>query len=308
MYYLATHAYSDVDGHVYGGRYQWGRDNAGNYAINPSTFALYSGDGVANHSVSLAAGATYNGDGQILTNPGTGVNLTNRADTVHVYRTTTPYDWRGGGAAQTPCVDDSQCNLLWGNGVAISTATNPDGILYNGNYYQKQVRTVNDPCPEGWRVPTQNDWELLCNYDCDPRTAASSFSTSTGVASTNSGFTWVQVRCYPLSGGCTMGALATNSQGGYAVYKTSEWEAAGDLTGVDLTSGSAPQPLLFLPAAGYRYFGSGSLGSVGSLGYYWSSSINGTYAYFLYFSSSLVDPNGNTTRANGFSVRCVSEP
>lgn len=62
---------------------------------------------------------------------------------------------------------------------------------------------------------------------------------------------------------------------------------------------------IFLPAAGFR---GGSLINVGSCGYYWSagsySNMNGSG---LYFFSSYVFPQSNSSRANGYSVRPVSE-
>ena len=64
--------------------------------------------------------------------------------------------------------------------------------------------------------------------------------------------------------------------------------------------------LLQLPAAGIRNNNNGSLNNVGTNGYYWSSTISGTSAYDLYFNSDDYNTN-NPNRANGLSVRCVSE-
>ena len=64
---------------------------------------------------------------------------------------------------------------------------------------------------------------------------------------------------------------------------------------------------LFLPAAGNRYYGSTSMYNVGSNGYYWSATPNGTTgAYSLDFGSTTATTyNGN--RYYGFTVRCVSD-
>ena len=62
---------------------------------------------------------------------------------------------------------------------------------------------------------------------------------------------------------------------------------------------------IFLPAAGYRDVS--SLGSAGSYGYYWSSSLNTSnlsYAYYLYFDSGNVG-SSSYYRYNGRSVRPV---
>lgn len=64
---------------------------------------------------------------------------------------------------------------------------------------------------------------------------------------------------------------------------------------------------LFFPAAGY-YEGT-SLGSRGSSGSYWSSSyFSATGARLLDFNSSNVNPQYNSSRRYGFSVRAVLPP
>jgi hypothetical protein len=62
---------------------------------------------------------------------------------------------------------------------------------------------------------------------------------------------------------------------------------------------------LKLVAAGYRLF-YGTLVNAGSNGRYWSSTVGGTGARSLYFSSGYADLySGN--RAYGFSVRCLKD-
>ena len=104
----------------------------------------------------------------------------------------------------------------------------------------------------------------------------------------------------------TMATLASNARGGYAVYRSSEWESAG-YTAADNLITATIQPLLFLPAAGNRGSSSGTVYDVGWYGYYWSSSVNVTSSYNLFFSSSGFNPGSNFNRAYGFSVRCVVE-
>jgi hypothetical protein len=60
---------------------------------------------------------------------------------------------------------------------------------------------------------------------------------------------------------------------------------------------------LKLPFAGNRRWDDGSVLNQGSIGSYWSSSPNGTYAWLLIFNSSNVY-QGNYYRALVFSVRC----
>jgi uncharacterized protein (TIGR02145 family) len=68
-------------------------------------------------------------------------------------------------------------------------------------------------------------------------------------------------------------------------------------------AGAFASPLK-LPMAGYRSNSSGSLNVVGLVGYYWSSTVSGTYSRLLYFYSS--DASISTgSRASGHSVRCL---
>jgi uncharacterized protein (TIGR02145 family) len=72
-------------------------------------------------------------------------------------------------------------------------------------------------------------------------------------------------------------------------------------------------PTLFLPTAGYRSSSNGSLINGGSYGTYWSSAAFNeeedkyAYCYGLHFRSNGVYPADYSSRANGFSVRCVAD-
>jgi len=81
------------------------------------------------------------------------------------------------------------------------------------------------------------------------------------------------------------------------------WTTRNGVNGYLFGSGSNT---LFLPAAGRRSSSGGSLGNVGTLGYYWSSAVSGTNASSLYFFSSYSNVY-TLNRAYGFSVRCVAE-
>jgi len=71
------------------------------------------------------------------------------------------------------------------------------------------------------------------------------------------------------------------------------------------SAGAFASPLK-LPMAGYRYVSNGLLFSVGSNGYYWSSTVSGTAARYLYFDSG--DASMFTFyRALGGSVRCLKD-
>ena len=63
---------------------------------------------------------------------------------------------------------------------------------------------------------------------------------------------------------------------------------------------------MFNPSAGNRNRINGLLNNQGTNGNYWSSSVSGTIARYLYFNSTAANTN-NDTRANGFSVRCLKD-
>ena len=117
------------------------------------------------------------------------------------------------------------------------------------------AKTANDPCPAGYRVPTQAEWGSI------------------------------------FSGGYT--------SGGYGTATNNTWTWTGNGYKINNT--------LFLPAAGTRSFNTGVLKLIGSNGYYWSSTVNVPYTFFLSFDNSNVYPGSVGYRSDGFSVRCVKQ-
>jgi hypothetical protein len=209
----------------------------------------------------------------------------------------------------------TQTDNLWGNGLAIGSGGN--GVDSEGNEVPLGKGSY-DPCPSGYRVPTQHEWALLGNEGGNyGDTSNDSFSTTSNTNSTvagnaatptgNPGITWVRV-----SKGKASSGFVSNATCGYALYDFDEWKEAdtGYKNGSDLLSDAgAPEPLLFLPAGGYRYYGDGYVYNTGSYGYYWSSVVNGADSHNMYFYSSSVNANSgsNRYRAYGLSVRCVAE-
>jgi len=110
----------------------------------------------------------------------------------------------------------------------------------NDNLWQG-VNGTNNPCPIGFRLPTQPEWANLV-------TAAGITNYTTAYSSS-----------------------------------------------------------LKLTVAGYRLNTDGSLSDAGGYGGYWSSSVVGTLAYYLFFGSGGVDPAYNYDRGFGFSVRCLKD-
>jgi uncharacterized protein (TIGR02145 family) len=86
---------------------------------------------------------------------------------------------------------------------------------------------------------------------------------------------------------------------------TANYQGSG-VSGLVLTSKTDSSKKLFFPAAGGCY--KGSVGDVGSFGYYWSSSVykrDGQFAYHLNFNSGYVGWQREDRRYVGFAVRGV---
>ena len=92
---------------------------------------------------------------------------------------------------------------------------------------------------------------------------------------------------------------------GYRLPTYAELNAERSSWGSNDATGAFASPLK-LPAAGFRINSIGSLHHVGTDGEYWSSTVNGTFAFNLYFDSSLADMF-NYSRALGLSVRCLKD-
>jgi uncharacterized protein (TIGR02145 family) len=92
---------------------------------------------------------------------------------------------------------------------------------------------------------------------------------------------------------------------GYRIPTYAELDAERTSWSQNNSTGAFNSPLK-LPMSGHRNRADGSLGNVGSTGYYWSSTVNGTYPWNLdFFSGNAYMNIGNG--ANGFSVRCIKD-
>ena len=182
-----------------------------------------------------------------------------------------------------------QVTTLWGDGTLNGTNSGS-----------------NNPCPPGYRVPTEHEWALLGWEGGSPTTTTNDRNNSistTGVTLAPNDIYWVQV-----NHGRVNHNFVEDNMCGFALYEKSVWDAKPIANGGSLIDASAPEPLMFLPAAGIRHLTNGIRKSVGKDGYYWSSSpVGAIYAYMCYFDSVSVYANSNDARAYGCSVRCIAQ-
>tara|TARA_R110002072_G_scaffold22666_2_gene79600 strand:- start:11099 stop:11767 length:669 start_codon:yes stop_codon:yes gene_type:complete len=96
---------------------------------------------------------------------------------------------------------------------------------------------------------------------------------------------------------------------GYRLPTEAEWKDEIASWGSKNASGAFASPLR-LPMAGNRLDRNGTLNNIGThdfwLGFYWSSTVNGTDSRYLAFHSNKAYFHDNG-RANGFSVRCIKD-
>ncbi|MCP3906397.1 MAG: hypothetical protein GY712_00030, partial [Oceanicoccus sp.] len=103
------------------------------------------------------------------------------------------------------------------------------------------------------------------------------------------------------------GVSGTNNPcpAGYRLPTEAELQALDDSFSPNNSAGAYASPVK-MPVAGNRNYNDGSLGTVGSFGRYWSSTVSGTVARYLYFRSSSASMS-TSYRANGLSVRCLKD-
>lgn len=146
--------------------------------------------------------------------------------------------------------------------------------IYGNLYNWYAVDDSRGVCPEGYHVPTDEEWTELESY----LGMAESELYDYGYRGTDQGS--------QLAGNADLwvdGALENNENFGSSGF-------------------------LALPG-GYRYYGNGAYGDMGNGGYFWSASegsSDGAWYRALYYFNSAVYRNVNNKRG-GFSVRCVKD-
>ncbi len=148
---------------------------------------------------------------------------------------------------------------------------------------------------DGHQIRTSGTTSTLSNSD-DP-------GHGNFITNNNSPYDW----CLPQNANLWQGISGTNNPcpSGYRLPTEAEWEAERTSWSSNNAAGAFASPLK-LPVAGYRHI-DGLIYGVSFGGYYYSSSVNGTYSKFFYFDDT---PNSEVMvahRTYGNSVRCIKE-
>ena len=130
------------------------------------------------------------------------------------------------------------------------------------------VKTVYDPCPVGFKMPASNAFTGFTSNGQNQSSAAN------------------------------INAKETNDS----------WDKFSAACGHNFYANSSKNATIFFPASGVLDHGDGSVGNVGSHGFYWSAvPLNSNYGCYLYFDWHNVYPRNNYNRSFGCAVRPVSE-
>jgi hypothetical protein len=172
---------------------------------------------------------------------------------------------------------------------ASQVATSSTDAASYGDLYQWGRRT------DGHQIRTSGTTTTLSSSDTPGH--------GNFILTPNSPYDWRS----PQNDNLWQGVSGTNNPcpSGYRLPTEAEWNAERLSWSTNNAAGAFASPLK-LPVAGYRDGSLGSLGTVGSNGYYWSSTVSSAYSRNLLFGSgnAFVSTNG---RANGGSVRCLKD-
>ncbi len=240
-------------------------------------------------------------------------------------------------ASTTP--GETKALIDWRDGNSYTVMRLQDGENMQGNCWMLQNLKLTKESITSWKASNPDDLntvKLTSKYSnvADgssytlPTSSQSSFNTTATVnatfASTTAAYGTYYSWCAATAGTCS--SVASGGQEASASVCPKGWRLptsnkSSGATGYNYSFNNLVDKLGFTnDAAGstklrgepYNFqlagrVSDGSLGRVGSYGYYWSSTASSsTYAYALYFGSSAVSPSNNPNRYRGYSVRCVA--
>lgn len=270
--YLNLGAERDPDGTQnacdFGDLYQWGRVKDGHQNIVWTKDTSIASNNSAYRNIIFDAATVAN---QIDYDPS--INYNNAPGAPNLEGGATTWQVVSGDPAESKFIVNAVRPHCW----------NPSQVNYYYWITAASQKTSNDPCPLGWRVPTQYEWA----------------ATFVGVPDNND--------LHP--------SLATENTWAWRPNKGNRIAGAMIIT-FGTGSGLDSNKRIILPAAGNRQQHDGSLFNVGAIGKYWSCTTpgvsdpdNGAYNLTFYTSSSsiLVATKGFTYRGIGEAVRCIKE-
>jgi uncharacterized protein (TIGR02145 family) len=99
-----------------------------------------------------------------------------------------------------------------------STTPTPGYYGNDTNGTDVKVKSVSDPCPAGYRVPSYAEWEGVRNNELNPRTSKGSWTTSTSSTTNYSGHMFGPALFLPAAGGRYTSTGSLYSRGYYGFY------------------------------------------------------------------------------------------
>ena len=272
---------NDFDGGL-GSIFQWGRLADGHQLIgwfnDPATRNTTFASGVSNGFISTSGTTPWTGNVTDLGHP---------TPATPDFILATPSgpgnsDWGAGHLNLTSSRD------LWGSGTTF-TGSGSTAVSQNNSVTRASAPVIstawrvvdNNPCPDGWRVPSQWEW----------------FDMTHGDGTSNPG---------PAGS-----ANLDNTFGGNREW-TQRVDSSGALGGV-IVRNTDNNAVVFLPAAGWRATQTGMSGLLevdNRRGFYWSSThLAGHTAALLTINmnQNFITLAGAGARASGLSVRCVKD-
>ena len=207
-------------------------------------------------------------------------------------------------ASATAVVDVTYGTQTWmdRNLGARRVATALNDVLSYGNHYQ-WGRPADGHEISVWNGATPTSGRGFADATALEALSATTTPGHPNFILTNAGtYDWLATQADP-------DRWATANQGpcpaGYHVPTNNEWNTA-DTFGAWNNNTDTFNSSLKLPSAGYRNRVNGLLNLQGTHGHYWSSTVSGTNARYLYFYSTAASTN-SISRAVGFSVRCLKD-